>query len=111
MKKLLLIIIAALSLTSCEDMFWNSSIRYEVYGTGTLSVTYANKSGGTNQADVASGWTYEFEDMGAEKFRYISAQSNAQNATVTVKIYSGKDLLKSATSNGSYCIATASGVW
>ena len=74
-----------------------------------FDITYENSSGNTEQQDINSGiWTYSFTAYPG-RFVYISAQANNENAIVTTKIYYKGNLVESATSNGDYVIATASG--
>ena len=103
MKKLLFISTVALLFASCEG----AKIRYEVSGSASrMNVTYANKSGGTEQAYIGQGWSYEFTEDGDGQYKYISAQNAGGSGSVTVKIISDGHVLKTASSSGAYCVAS-----
>ena len=112
MKKLLLILLCVpfMFLSSCESTSLSGDVEYVVNcSPNGFFITYQNSSGNTAQQDISSGnWTYSFNGTSGD-FVYISAQANNENATVTTSIYYNGDLIETATSNGSYVIATASG--
>jgi len=83
---------------------------YEITGTASIvDVTLNNPTGGTEQyseVTVPHQFTYsQFPD----DFLYISAQNQGEYGSVTVTIYLNNEVFKTATSEGAYVIATASG--
>ena len=88
------------------------SIVYVVSGTPSQAgVTYANRSGNTEQKDpIALTWRYEFTAMRGQ-FLYVSAQQNsgADSATVQCSIRVNNATVETASSKGGYTIATCSG--
>lgn len=110
MKKLLLLLLIAISFSSCKKEPENTVYRYEVSGSANdYSITYANSGGNTEQkSSVTSGWYYYWTDTDFDRFLYISAQNNTGTGTVTVKILQDGKVIKEATSTGAYVIATAS---
>jgi len=89
-------------------------VEYRVSGIldDGVSVTYANRQGGTEQREVPESflpWTRSLWGMMKGDFVYISAQANGWCASLTVEIYLEGVEVRSSTSHGDYCIATASG--
>ncbi len=107
MKHLVLFLAAFCILSTGCRKDKNNKVKYTVT-CGSCDLTYNNASGNTEQRSMTSTWNYEFD---AEKgqFLYISAQNNNQSGDVSVRIDVGGNHFKSATSNGAYVIATASG--
>jgi hypothetical protein len=100
-------------LTSCKEeneFVNNKNVKYYLGGTsGSYSITYASKGGGTQQeSNVANSWKYEFTAHPGD-FLYISAQNNHNSGSVEVYISIDGKLFKSAVSTGAYVIATVSG--
>jgi hypothetical protein len=54
---------------------WHS-VKYEVLGTGSASLTYRNASGGTDQTTVRLPWSVTFQ-AATRQFLYLSAQKQA----------------------------------
>ena len=80
--------------------------------TGTTSIaslTYTNKSGGTEQQEVALPWTLEFQ-AARGTHAYLSAQNKAATGSVWVAIYVNGKTLKESKSSGPYVIAMANGL-
>ena len=138
MKKYLLFITAIMlvALMSCDDnannfaQRWRAvveqqqeqaqhnnyprKIKYEVTGTvSSVNITMQNSEGNTEQlSDVPVPWSKEFTvtpEGVVGYYTYISAQNNGDFGTVIVKIYVDGKVFKTATSNGDYVIADASG--
>jgi hypothetical protein len=88
-----------------------NKIKYEITGSASrVDVTMQWSDGSTRQySNVTVPATYEFKTWGYDGFVYLSAQNNGASGSVTCKIYHRDNLFKSATSNGAYVIATASG--
>lgn len=109
MSKLFIVIIVLSLFTGCED-FFDKDIEYRVTGTaGSVSLTYKNEDGGTEQqSGIQPPWTHSFTAAEGD-FLYISAQNQTATGTVTASIYVDGDLWKTASSEGAYVIATASG--
>lgn len=104
------IVVAALAGCSNELLNMDSKVEYEVTGsTDVVSITIANKSGGTSQySGVTLPWSTSFKaDPG--DFVYVSAQNQRDTGSVTAAIYIDGDKYKRSTSTGAYVIATASG--
>lgn len=90
-------------------------VRYEVsgYRVGyheSVSLTYTNESGGSEQNDFdgKSPWVLEMKKPSGSTL-YISAQNKQDTDPVGVKIYVDGALLQEASSTAEYGIATASG--
>lgn len=117
MKKILLVllVIFGFGFMSCDSLFYSdydddiySNVRYEITGTATsASLTYSNRSGGTEQITVDVPHTIEYDDF-FDNFMYISAQNQDSTGSITVSIYRNGGLMDTATSSGAYVIATAS---
>ena len=109
MKKLILIV--ALLLIACSNPFDSSiTVKYEVTGSAELvNVTYQNNNGGISQiTDVVLPWSMTFSGN-PEDYVYLSAQNQGETGSITVTIYKDNDIFKSATSSGSYVVASVSG--
>ena len=103
--------VMAMCLAGCENPFGGSiEVEYEVTGSAySVDVTYEN-SGGTTSREYGVGvpWSYRFSaDPG--DYVYISAQNTGTYGTVTVAIYLDGEIYEAETSEGAYCVATASG--
>ena len=101
-----------------------SDIKYEVTGTASsVNITINNAQGNVEEfSNVSIPWTKEFfvkgyvrdpdydteDKKGYSYTAYISARSNSNTGSVTVKIYADGKENQAATSNGSYVTATAS---
>lgn len=114
MKNIILILVVnillLISFTGCEDTFNDEvEVLYTVSGTPSgFSITY-DKNGNTEQKTTTqSRWTKSFTGTSGD-FVYVSAQAQNESANVTVKITIDGSQLKTATSQGDYVIATASG--
>jgi len=113
MKRLLnliLIILFAGSFNSCEDLFENGKVTYEVTCyPSNFSITYENSSGNTEQQSVSSNsWSTSFSAQSGD-FVYISAQAENENADIYVSIKYKGNIIEESSSSGDYVIATASG--
>ena len=85
------------------------SVVYSVGGTASsASLTYQNKSGGTDQKKVSLPWTYSFNGKPGD-FLYLSAQNEKEYGTVTAEIKLNGTTVQSAESNDGYGIASVSG--
>ncbi len=86
-------------------------IKYIVKGKpGSFNITCKYGEGQPwQQPNVRSGWTRSF-DSDQDKYFYLSAQANAKDARVIVKVYRGSKLLNKASVDGDYAIATVSGL-
>lgn len=104
--KQLISILFLVTLFSCKKDKDNF-VTYNV-GCEDCSLTYRNKTGGTEQQEMKSTWTHTFNGKDGQ-FLYISAQNNKDNGQVTVTITIDGETLQTATSKGAYVIATASG--
>ena len=85
---------------------------YKVTGMAdSVSLTYTNHRGGTNQLSTAYlPWERTYYSMKEGDFVYISAQINGECCSVTAEIYLNGELVKTSTSHGAYAIATSSGI-
>jgi hypothetical protein len=109
------LVLASCNKTQPEPQPQIHTVRYEVsgYGVGyheSVSLTYTNESGGSEQKDFdgKSPWVLEMmKPTGATL--YISAQNKQDTDPVGVKIYVDGALLQEASSTAEYGIATASG--
>ncbi|MBZ5637994.1 MAG: hypothetical protein LAO51_04465 [Acidobacteriia bacterium] len=72
------------------------------------SVTYSAAGGSSEQQDVRSGWQHRWGGRTGD-WIYLSAQNKCDYGTVTVTIYVDDKFFRSASSDGAYKIATASG--
>ena len=109
MKQILVIV--ALLLTACTNPFDSSiTVKYEVTGSAELvNVTYQNNNGGISQiTDVVLPWSMTFSGN-PEDYVYLSAQNQGETGSITVTIFKNDDVFKSATSTGSYVVASVSG--
>ena len=108
MKRLYLLL-ALITLVGCDALTGNSNIEYRVSGTAVrVSLTYEAESGSSQISSAALPWSFAFRaKRGA--FLYVSAQIIQGGGSVTVSIYKGESLYKTATSSGFAAIATASG--
>ena len=86
------------------------SIEYKVTGTAeSVSLTYTNSQGGTEQRDsVSLPWSLCVAAVEIDAFLSISAQNQGETGSITVAIYRNNQPLKTATSEGSFVIATVS---
>jgi hypothetical protein len=86
------------------------SVTYYVTGSASsVSVTYQNGTGGTEQRDAVSlPWNATF-DMDEGDFVYLAAQNQGDSGTVTCSIRADGQLVKQSTSTGAYVIASCSG--
>ena len=111
MNKTLLIIMALLLLMSCTSLSQQPfHVEYWVTGTtSSVSLTYENKSGDTEQIASASvPWSLKF-DAPPGQFLYVSAQNCRSSGNVTCQILINGVEQKTSTSQGGYVIATCSG--
>ena len=98
-------------------------VKYEVVTGGCQAfVTYEAAGRSVQQETVSSGWSYERTAQSGD-FLYVSAQNDCSSGGVQANIYKWEGpkydsvlnpigsyvLYKTATSNGAYVIATASG--
>lgn len=87
-----------------------SSVEYKVEGhsTRSVSVTYANADGGTDQIAVAEiPWSIKFKCKAGE-FLYISAQNKQDAGVIIAQIIIDGRQDKLSVSSGGYVIAAAS---
>ncbi len=89
----------------------NRTVRYSVDGTArSVDITMQNRTGNTEQlSDVSLPWDLDVGAMGCGDFVYLSAQNQGDTGTVTCEISVGSAVLETATSSGSYVIASCSG--
>jgi hypothetical protein len=94
--------------STADKLTKGKSVKYEVSGSsGLVSVTIYNATGGIEQYnDVTTPWDKTI--FMKDGFMYVSAQNQKERGTVKVKIYVDGDLIKESSSEGEYCIATAS---
>ena len=83
-------------------------IQYKVSGSYKASLTYRNAMGGTDQMKVSLPWTLTFAGMPGQ-FAYLSAQNTEDWGTIECAIFLDGVLVRRATSNSPYGIATVSG--
>jgi hypothetical protein len=85
-------------------------IVYLVDGTTPIaSLTYRNRTGGTEQITVRTPWEFSFEAAPGE-FLYLSAQNETDSGYITCKITNKGEGVASAKSTAPYGIASCSGV-
>jgi len=117
------LILLCLPMTACS-LFEDEPdrIRYEVTGTAlSARVTMNNADMGIEQFDIHVPWFEEFhphfkssdkvDKFGNGMYYYdafISARNNGDSGSITVKLYRKGHLIKKATSNGAYVVATVS---
>ena len=84
-------------------------VEYRVSGSSSeASLTYQNKSGGTDQKLVSLPWKYSFSGSPGD-FLYLSAQNQQSYGTVKTEIKLNGAVVQSAESNDEYGIASVSG--
>lgn len=111
---LILVVFAGVIFTSCKKEESNETasgiVKYEVTcSTSGFNITYENSSGDTEQETILSdSWTTSFTGQQGD-WVYISANTDKENETVTVKIYYQGKVIDQDTSFGAYEAATASG--
>lgn len=108
---LTILVFSILSCSLCKDsnkLNTDKEIRYEVTGTsGYVSVTVSNGSGGTEQFnEVTTPWKKTYITKSGHL--YVSAQNQRSSGSVVVKIYVDGKVVKESSSEGEYCIASAS---
>ena len=129
MKKIILIALTCLVISSCSKEVLTKNVtyeyRYEVTG-GNYSVIYKNNNNYIEQLpSVDSLWVYSWTqeltvtdnaesipvDLEPNPLRwlYISATNNNQTGNITVKIYRNNVVVATNTGYGGYTIATISG--
>ena len=99
----------ALGKTSSSESSTSFKVTYEITGTAkSVSVTYSNAQGGTEQGDYDTPFssTFTFAPGGVA---YISAQNLGQTGTVTCRIIVDGVVYKTSTSDGAFKIATCGG--
>lgn len=85
------------------------TVTYSVEGTAsTVSLTYNNNQGGTEQETVTVPWTRNITAKDGD-FLYISAQNQDESGDVVVRIIVDGQEIKHSNSSGRYSIASASG--
>jgi len=81
-------------------------VTYTVTSSCHTNVTYTSDGGSTQQeSDVPSGWS---QTVAPGDFAIISAQLSCEGGSVSVSITHDGNVLKDATSQGDYVIASAS---
>ena len=113
MKNSVALIVAVLLLSGCgltDAPETTQSVKYEVTGTATtVSITLSNSTEDTEQiASAKLPWSRPFTGKKGG-FLYVSAQNQGSTGSVTARIIVNGSEFKTATSNGAYVIATASG--
>jgi predicted nucleic acid-binding Zn ribbon protein len=84
-------------------------VRYEVTGTTSrASLTYENESENTEQRVVEVPWEMTFYATEGQ-FLYVSAQNELAQGSIECKITVNDEVVESASSEGSYVIASCSG--
>ena len=85
------------------------TVEYKVSGSASsVSLTYKNSTGGTEQKDVYTPWSTSFKCMPGN-FLYLSAQNEDKTGSVTCEIWVNGILYKTSTSSGAYVIASCNG--
>ncbi|MCD6113117.1 MAG: hypothetical protein J7J86_07615 [Bacteroidales bacterium] len=86
-----------------------NKIRYLVECEGgSFNVTYKDKKNEIKQIQkIKKRWKYFFR-ANRENYLYLSAQANSKNAEIKIKIKNNREILKTVTKKGDYCVATAS---
>lgn len=108
MKTSLLIALLLVLSTACATRQKLHRVTYEVGGTAkSISLTYTNESGGTEQREVDLPWSKTFSARDGD-FLYISAQDQGGSGDVMAYIIVNGNTKKSAHSSGPYTIATSS---
>lgn len=103
----------ALAVSACGGGDATYEVTYHVLHSdifgGKSFVTYAPAEGAASQLTVTGSWTSGKRLAKASEFLYVSAQNAQSTGTVYVTIkVDGKDF-RSASGNGGFAIATASG--
>lgn len=107
MKTLLFIVLLLVLCSACATQKSHRAT-YEVGGTAkSVSLTYTNESGGTEQREVDLPWSKTFSVRDGD-FLYISAQDQGGSGDVMAYIIVNGNTKKSAHSSGPYTIATSS---
>ena len=85
-------------------------VEYRISGsTSRVDLTYENGDGATEQkSDARVPWSLKFKGVSGQ-FLYISAQNQLSSGSVTCEIRLNGEVVKTATSNGEYVIASCSG--
>ena len=85
------------------------AVKYYVKGhTESVSLTYNNAQGGTQQEKATVPWEASYHVPNGS-FLYISAQNQEDSGYITVKIFVDGVEFKSSDAYGGYTIASASG--
>ena len=85
------------------------AVVYTVTGTATNArLTYESSGGATQQATVPIPWNFQRSAVDKD-FLYLSAQNEGETGVVTVTITVGGTQFRTATSSGSFGVATVSG--
>ena len=83
-------------------------VTYRVDGAGDAHVTYSNATGGTEMRQVNLPWTETFDGRYGEHL-YLSAQGGkGYGGDIVSSISVNGRVVKDATSNGEFAIATVS---
>lgn len=86
------------------------SVTYYVFGTtSSVSLTYNNEQGGTEQETASLPWKKTFNIQSAS-ILYISAQNQQSDGDIRVGILVDDNAFKHSQASGGYTIASASGL-
>jgi len=97
-----------LLLLACEAQ--THTIRYEVGGTAPqIAITYRNASGATEQRDVQTAWSYEFQAQSGTLLT-LRAVNKTSTGTVRCRVLIDGQVFKEGESEGAYKIVDCSGV-
>ncbi len=92
--------LALLLLAGCEQR--THTIRYEVSGTArTIAVSYVNRTGATEQRDVAGSWSTQHSSTTWSHVA-VTAFNPTDKGTVSCKLYVDGKLIQQATSAGGF---------
>lgn len=107
---LLALVLSVVGCGSSSDGESSFSVVYRVTGSAaSVDVTFESEGGGTSQlSDEAIPWSYTFEAARGD-FLYVSAQNQGETGSVTASVRVNGQTIDSATSEGAFVIATASG--
>jgi hypothetical protein len=102
------ILLLALLLSGCDREM--HSVRYEISGTpSTVSLSYENATGGSEQRDVHPPWTLSFQTLTWEHIGITVFNPNF-SGSVTCRLYVDGRLIQEATSEGGFKWATCDGL-
>jgi hypothetical protein len=114
MKRLIIVVLAAIAISGCTGSSTEPSsgglVQYQITGTAKhVALTYQNASGGTTQSGASLPWTYPFSAKSGD-FLYVSAQidTSPDAGNITISISKNGSIIQSASAFGFPNIATVS---